>query len=170
MRETAVTAAQQRLGKFIIAPNELDPAQLSRAALLENYKAQSVSKNPLFFAQSLFLKSPARLMALIMVMGLALLIFALGERQLRQALSQQQETVRDQKGQPTAMSTLRWVFQLFEGLDVPSVCVTDLLKLYARFCIYGQFISKLSASWGRRYKNAIGWPHRGSECGIELSV
>lgn len=133
---TAVTAAQPRLGKFIIATNELDSAQLSLTALLENYKAQSVSvergfrflKDPLFFAQSLFLKSPARLMALILVMGLALLIFALGERQLRQALIQHQETVPNQKGQPTATPTLRWVFQLFEGLDVLSVWVADQLS------------------------------------------
>lgn len=40
-------------------------------------------KDPLFFADSLFLKKPERIMALVMIMGLALLIYALAERQLR---------------------------------------------------------------------------------------
>jgi len=124
-----VEEAKRSLGKFIIATNELDAQNLSAAAMLENYTAQGVSvergfrflKDPMFFAHSLFLKSPARIMALIMIMGLALLIFALGERQLRQALKQNNETIPDQKGKPTQTPTLRWVFQIFEGLDVLSV-------------------------------------------------
>jgi len=124
-----VEEAKRSLGKFIIATNELDAQNLSAAAMLENYTAQGVSvergfrflKDPMFFAHSLFLKNPARIMALIMIMGLALLIFALGERQLRQALKQNNETVPDQKDKPTQTPTLRWVFQIFEGLDVLSV-------------------------------------------------
>jgi len=80
-------------------------------------------KDPLFFADSLFLKSPARIMALIMIMGLALLIFALGERQLRLALKQNNQTIPDQKRKPTQRPTLRWVFQMFEGLHVLSVVI-----------------------------------------------
>ena len=121
--------AKRSLGKFIVATNELDPQNLPPAAMLENYTAQGVSvergfrflKDPMFFAHSLFLKSPARIMALIMIMGLALLIFALGERQLRQALKQNHATIPDQKGKPTQNPTLRWVFQTFEGLDVLSI-------------------------------------------------
>ena len=103
--------------------------------MLENYTAQGVSvergfrflKDPLFFANSLFLKSPARIMALIMVMRLALLIFALGERKLREALKQNNESILDQKGKPTPTPTLRWVFQIFEGLDVLSVVLDGRL-------------------------------------------
>jgi hypothetical protein len=40
---------------------------------------------------------------------------------LRQALKQNNETIPDQKGKPTQTPTLRWVFQIFEGLDVLSV-------------------------------------------------
>ncbi|MFC1879312.1 IS1634 family transposase [Chloroflexota bacterium] len=124
-----VEEAKRGLGKFIIATNELDTHNLSAAAMLENYTAQGVSvergfrflKDPMFFANSLFLKSPARIMALIMIMGLALLIFALGERKLRQSLKQNNETIPDQKGKPTQTPTLRWVFQIFEGLDILSV-------------------------------------------------
>jgi transposase len=127
--EAGVEQAKRSLGKFIVATNELEVQNLPAADMLENYTAQGVSvergfrflKDPMFFAHSLFLKSPARIMALIMIMCLALLIFALGERQLRQALKQNNETIPDQKGKPTQTPTLRWVFQIFEGLDVLSV-------------------------------------------------
>jgi len=107
----------------------LDAQNLPAAAMLDNYTAQGISvergfrflKDPMFFAHSLFLKNPARIMALIMIMGLALLIFALGERQLRQALKQNNEAIPDQKGKPTQTPTMRWVFQVFEGLDVLSI-------------------------------------------------
>ncbi len=130
-----VEEAKLSLGKFILATNEMDNQNLPAAAMLENYTAQGISvergfrflKDPLFFADSLFLKSPARIMALIMIMGLALLIFALGERELRLALKQNGQTVPDQKRKPTQTPTLRWVFQMFEGLDVLSVVLDGRL-------------------------------------------
>ena len=65
-----------------------------------------------------------RIMALIMVMGLALLIYALAERQLRLALEENNEKIPDQKGsKPTSSPTIRWVFQTFEGIDILSVWV-----------------------------------------------
>jgi transposase len=126
-----VEDAKRSLGKFILATNEMDNQDLSAAAMLDNYTAQGTSvergfrflKDPLFFADSLFLKNPARIMALIMIMGLALLIFALGERRLRLALKQNNQTVPDQKGKPTQTPTLRWVFQIFEGLHVLSLVI-----------------------------------------------
>jgi transposase len=126
-----VEDAKCSLGKFILATNEMDGQKLSASAMLDNYTAQGTSvergfrflKDPVFFADSLFLKNPARIMALIMIMRLALLIFALGERQLRLALKQNNQTVPDQKHKPTQKPTLRWVFQMFEGLHVLSVVI-----------------------------------------------
>lgn len=124
---------KKTLGKFIIATNELDPERLSLQAMLEHYTAQGVSvergfrflKDPLFFAHSLFLKKPERIMSLVMIMGLALLIYALAERQLRQALAENNQAVPDQKGKPTERPTIRWVFQMFEGIDVLSIWQND---------------------------------------------
>jgi transposase len=53
-----------------------------------------------------------------MVMGLALLIFALAERQLRMRLKQENATIPSQTGKPTQIPTMRWVFQGFEGIDL----------------------------------------------------
>ncbi len=127
--EQAVAQQQQSLGKYIIATNELDPTRLSTADLLTVYKDQNTSvergfrflKDPLFFAHRLFLKKPERIMALLMVMGLSLLIYALAEHHLRQQLAAHNETIPDQKGKPTQRPTMRRVFQMFEGIHVLSI-------------------------------------------------
>ena len=117
---------ERKRGKFIVATNQMDPLRLATADMLSVYKAQGVTvergfrflKDPMFFADSLFLKKPQRIMALLMVMGLALLIYALAERQLRRQLKAQRQTIPDQKGKPTQTPTMRRVFQMFEGIDL----------------------------------------------------
>ena len=113
-------------GRFVLATNELDTTLLDDATILEAYKAQNVSvergfrflKDPLFFASSLYLKKPQRIMALLMVMALSLLVYALAERWVRQELKQQEQTIPNQVGKPTQNPTLRRIFQMFEGIDV----------------------------------------------------
>lgn len=122
----AILHKRQTKGKFVLATNELDSEALPVDKILDSYKAQAVSvergfrflKDPLFFADSLFLKKPQRIMALLMVMGLSLLIYALAEHRLRQQLAKHEEHIPDQKGQPTQRPTMRRVFQMFEGIDV----------------------------------------------------
>jgi transposase len=122
----AVEQARRSLGRFILATNEPDAQQLSPEAMLSQYQAQAVSvergfrflKDPLFFADSLFLKNPGRIMALIMIMVLALLIYSLAERKLRQKLSETGQSVLNQVGKATQTPTMRWIFQVFEGIDL----------------------------------------------------
>lgn len=118
--------AQQWLGRFLLATNELDKARLPDEKMLDSYKAQGTTvergfrflKDPLFFADSLFLKSPARIMAMIMIMGLCLLIYALAEWRIRQQLQERDQTIPDQRGQPTQTPTMRRIAQMFEGVDL----------------------------------------------------
>ncbi|NBC03721.1 MAG: IS1634 family transposase [Bacteroidetes bacterium] len=113
-------------GKFIVATNELDSNVLSDEALIEVYKAQGVSvergfrflKDPLFYAESLYLNSPKRIMALIMVMGLSLLVYSLLERKLRSCLKSSRQTIPNQVKKATDNPTLRWVFQFFVDLSI----------------------------------------------------
>jgi transposase len=51
-------------------------------------------------------------------MGLALLIYSLAERKLRQALQETNASVPSQTRKPTQKPTMRWVFMFFEGLDI----------------------------------------------------
>jgi transposase len=137
--DEAIVRKQQPLGKYIIATNELDATQLPAEELLTIYKAQNTSvergfrflKDPLFFAHSLFLKKPARIMALLMVMGLSLLIYALAEHHLRQQLLEQEVTIPDQKGKPTQQPTMRRVFQMFEGIHILTITMGHLRKRMA---------------------------------------
>jgi len=52
-------------------------------------------------------------MVLAMLMTLALMVYSLGQRQLRRALAQADATLPDQKGMPTSHPTLRWILQCF---------------------------------------------------------
>ncbi len=114
------------MGKFILATNELNEERLPAEEMLLAYKGQGVGpergfrflKDPWFFADSLFLKSPKRIMALVMVMGLALLVYALAEHKLRTTLQEQGESVPNQAGKPTQRPTMRRIFQMFEGIDL----------------------------------------------------
>ena len=133
--DTAIAQAQKPLGKYIIATNVLDEHVLPAEELLTLYKDQNCSvergfrflKDPMFFAHSLFLKKPSRIMALLMVMGLSLLIYALAEHHLRQELLEQDQTVPDQKGKPTQNPTMRRVFQMFEGVHILTI-QTDSIR------------------------------------------
>ena len=99
-------------GVFIIATNETDPEKLSGGQLLEVYKSQGTSVERGFR----FLKGPKRIMALLMVMGLSLLVYALSEKKLRSALKEHGETIKNQKGKHYDNPTIRWVFQIFENV------------------------------------------------------
>jgi transposase len=123
--DSVLTAQRVRCGRFILATNVLDAAALSASDALREYKAQQgvergfrFLKDPLFFASSVFLKSPKRIAALGMIMALCLLVYNLGQRQLRHALAHQDQTIPNQLGKPTSSPTLRWVFQCFMAVHL----------------------------------------------------
>ena len=118
LNSQVVTLHQQRAGRFVLATNVLESDYLGEQQALQEYKGQQGNergfrflKDPLFFASSVFLKAPERIMALGMIMGLCLLVYNLGQRQLRQALQQVNQTIPNQLGKGTQGPTLRWVFQ-----------------------------------------------------------
>ncbi len=131
--QETIEDARQWLGRFIIATNVLEEEELPHTTLLNCYKEQSSSvergfrflRDPMFFAHSLFLKSPARIMAMIMVMGLALLVYALAERQIRQQLLAHNDSIPDQSGKPTQKPTMRRIAQMFEGVDLLLIRLND---------------------------------------------
>jgi transposase len=135
--EAAIAETKKRKGMFVVATNELNNTALSDEQLLEAYKDQAVTvergfrflKDPLFYAESLYLKSPKRIMALLMVMTLSLLMYSLAEMRIRSALKEKKRSIWDQKNKSTDRPTVRWVFMIFE----------DVLLLYTR---KGQSIEK----------------------------
>ncbi len=123
--EEAVHRARRRAGRFVLATNVLDEEELPAEEVLKAYLEQGVVergfrflKDPMFFADSVFLNSPRRVAALAMVMGLCLLVYGLGERMLRRSLLEREAHIPDQKGKPTHRPTLRWVFQVFQAVHL----------------------------------------------------
>jgi transposase len=123
--ECEIEAQRIRCGRFILATNVLDSQQLSADDALREYKAQQgvergfrFLKDPMFFTSSVFLKSPKRVAALGLIMALCLLVYNLGQRQLRLALAQAVQTIPSQLGKPNASPTLRWVFQCFMAVHL----------------------------------------------------
>lgn len=93
--------------------------------MIKEYKAQqscergfAFLKDPLFLTDSIFLKSPERIEALSMIMGLCLLVYTLGQRQLRESLLAQNQKLKNQLGKLTYRPTLRWIFQCFQGIHL----------------------------------------------------
>ena len=121
---------------FILASNELSNAALSDVDLIAAYKDQQkvergfrFLKDPMFMASTLFLKSPKRIMALMMVMTLSLLVYAALEHRIRESLKTHNETFPNQKGEQVSNPTARWVFQFFSGIHVLVVNQTQELVL-----------------------------------------
>lgn len=126
--ETKIHTEIESAGRFIIATNVLDSDVLSNDTMLSEYKAQQSCergfgflKDPLFFADSIFLKSPERIESLGMIMGLCLLVYTLAQRQIRAALKASQSTIKNQLGKPTDRPTLRWIFQCFQSIHLVSL-------------------------------------------------
>jgi transposase len=121
-------------GRFILATNVLDAEQLSPNEMIVKYKEQQSAergfgflKDPLFFTDSVFLKSPERIEALTLVMGLCLLVYTLGQRLLRQNLQLTNSTVKNQLGKVTNQPTLRWIFQSFQSIH--AVCIQGIQQV-----------------------------------------
>lgn len=78
-----IESLKNRAGRFIIATNRLDYESFSCDEMLEKYKEQqnvergfAFLKDPLFFADSIFLKSPRRIETMAMLMGLCLMVYS----------------------------------------------------------------------------------------------
>ena len=111
---------------FILATNELDETKLSDEQFLIHYTPgqQKVEggfrflKDPMFRANTLFLKSPKRIEALMAIMTLCLLVYSALEYRIRQSLSENKAAFPNQTGGSADKPTARWVFQFFTGIHI----------------------------------------------------
>ena len=116
-------------GRFVLTTNVLDKNTLSDADILKEYKAQSGTeksfkfiKNATFEIDSVFLKTPRRIEALMMVMTLCLMVYGVAEHNVREALVKRNETVPKPGGKPTNKPSLKRIYQLFFGIQ--ELCLT----------------------------------------------
>lgn len=149
---------------FILATN-VAKQDLDANDILKHYKRQDNTekgfaflKKPEFFTSSLNLEKPGRIEAILMIMVLSLLVYSIAQRRLRQQLKIQKQTIPDQVKKPTENPTMRWIFQLFEGINfVKVVSVEGLATVFVHgmnalrlqiVSLLGENVSKIyQTSW-----------------------
>lgn len=116
---------RKQAGRFILATNLVDDDKLKPEEIITNYKNQQSCergfrflKDPLFFADSLFIENPERIETMLFLMSLCLLVYNLGQRELRNSLKRAKVGIKNQLGKLTNNPTLRWVFQCFQGIHI----------------------------------------------------
>ena len=114
---------EKQAGRFILATNVLEQDLLNSAEILSNYKNQQSCergfrflKDPVFFADSLFVENPQRVETMLFVMTLCLLVYNLGKREIRKNLQRAKVGIKNQVDKLTNHPTLRRIFQCFKGI------------------------------------------------------
>jgi len=133
---TRVSHKQHEKACYVLGTSIPD-SQLSNLEVIDGYKGQGAVergfrflKAPVFFVSSLYVKKPSRIEGLLMVMTLALLIYSVAQRRMRRQLESTGETVPNQINQPTSRPTLRWVFQMLEGIHRVLVSVGEQVTCF----------------------------------------
>lgn len=117
---------KKEAGRFILATNLVnDEEKLKPSEIITTYKNQQSCergfrflKDPLFFADSFFVENPERIETMLFLMSLCLLVYNLGQRELRNSLKRIKIGIKNQLGKLTLSPTLRWVFQCFQGIHL----------------------------------------------------
>ncbi len=128
LNEQKISKIRTRKGRFVLATNQLNEIIVSNEEVLSEYKGQSGTergfkfiKDDTFQVDSVFLKTPERIDALMMVMTLCLMVYGVSEYELHQSLQEKNETILSQTKKPTSTPSLRWVYFLFRVINELSV-------------------------------------------------
>jgi transposase len=146
---------------FILATNELDETKLSDEQLVTFYTQdqQKVEggfrfmKDPMFRANTIFLKSPKRIEVLMAIMTLCLLVYSALEYRIRQSLMENNAKFPHQTGSSTDKPTARWVFQFFTGIHVLLIGEMQSIVLNCNL-EHTNLLKLLGESYGSIYANS----------------
>lgn len=126
--ESQVSTEKAKTNPEETEKEEFEPikSKLTPDEILKKYKndQQQVErgfrflKDPLFLLDHIYLKLPRRIEALAMVMALCLLVHTLAQFKLRKLLKEQDETLPNQVKKQIQNPTMRWIYQLFQGIHV----------------------------------------------------
>ena len=113
------------LGRFILGTNDVEEKYQSMSEILDLYKSQQnvergfrFLKDPWFMVDDFYLKKPERIESLVVIMTLTLFVYNYGQHKLRKALETRKETLPNQKSKEISKPTLKWIFQLMQGVSV----------------------------------------------------
>ena len=152
--EEAIENKRKQKGKYVVATNALN---LDKETIYREYKEQQgvergfrFIKDPRFFAESTFLKKEQRIVSMVMIMGISLLVYALAERKLRNALKDMNETLPNQLGKPIKNPTMRMVFEKFSNVTL--LIINDDGKLSKKVLNIKEVHRKILALMGPEYE------------------
>lgn len=118
----------RKLGRFVLATNDIDNTGLDAQKMLSTYKEQQGVERGFRFLKAdefqldhIYLKTPSRIDALMMVMTLTLMVYNTSEYEMRQTMEKKGITLPNQKNKETKTPTLRWVFQMMQGIHTFSM-------------------------------------------------
>ncbi len=119
---------KQRLGRFILGTNQLDKEALSNADILIQYKEQSqvesgfkFIKDDAFELDSIFLSTPKRIAALMMIMTLCLMVYNFAQYHIRKCLNDCNDVLPNQQGKPTQKPTMKWIAEMMVVIAVVTI-------------------------------------------------
>lgn len=122
-------------GKFILATNQLDVNTLPDNKLLSTYKEQSGTekgfkfiKNNAFEIDSVFLKKPERIDALLMIMVLCLMVYSYAQFFLHNELDENNDTIPSQVNKPTKKPSMKWIYELLDGVVIVKIIINNELR------------------------------------------
>jgi transposase len=126
IRVASARQANIEAGSCYVIGTNAKIEELKGEEVIEAYKNQNASiergfrflKSPEFFVSSFYVKNVGRLMGLLVVMTLGLLVYSIMERAIGKKLEEQKESLPDQLKKETRSPTMRWIFQMMEGIDV----------------------------------------------------
>tara|TARA_Y100000588_G_C13849962_1_gene751508 strand:- start:168 stop:674 length:507 start_codon:yes stop_codon:yes gene_type:complete len=168
-----------------LATNLLDQHVLNNQAILAPYKGQSCVesgfkfiKNNAFELDSFYLKTPARIGALMMVMTLCLMVYNFAQYLMRQCMEENDEVLPNQVGKPVKNPTMKWIAELMNMIAVVTIItenrkeriVTNVKKVHQRIIAYfGEHaleiyglppnLKKIDINYSN-YKNFLHWRER----------
>ncbi len=126
-----ITKKKENNSCYVLGTN-VPKDTLSAKEIIDNYsEQQSVErgfrflKDPVFFTSAFFIKKTSRIQAMLVIMTLALMVYAIAERRLRNFLTTNDKTIPNQIEKEIQNPTLRWIFQLLDGISRVKVKIND---------------------------------------------
>ncbi|MBD2772092.1 hypothetical protein [Iningainema tapete] len=123
--ESVVEVEMRGAGRFVLATNVLDEAFLSNDEMYLSYKAQQSCergfgflKDPLFFTDSVFLKSLLLNRSIGNGDGVMFISLHAGAKTVLSALSGSNSGIKNRRGKWTDRPTLRLIFQGFQSIHL----------------------------------------------------
>ena len=152
--EQKIAEAVEQECLYVLATNDTQ-REWTMAQLLGIYKRQSViernwrcCKDPRFFLDAIYLKTPSRIDALLWLMSLALLVYAAMEYKIRKTMSENGMEFPLFENKATQKPTLRRVFQYVGNLRIQVVKLPDG-KVYITNVddVMSKLLMKIGDSW-----------------------